>query len=123
MSSQIMKDYTDHVVKNCDGENTVTLVRRRVVYEEKVVSFDEYIQLNRDLNTDEMYPSEIEGFESIGFDDFEEEETDYVAFPGDVTNFTDDAIAFLFNYQPWDDGFDGIHISSYEHDFRSESDS
>lgn len=123
MSSQAMKDYTDHVVKNCDGENTVTLVRRRVVYEEKVVSFDEYIQLNRDLNTDEMYPSEIEGFESIGFDDFEMEDVNYVAFPGDVTNFTDDAIGFLFNYQPWDDGFDGIHISSYEHDFRSESDS
>ena len=122
MSSQAMKDYTDHVVKNCDGENTVTLVRRRVVYEEKVVTFDEYIQLNKDLN-DEMYPSEIEGFESIGFDDFEMEDVNYVAFPGNVTEFTDDAIGFSFNYQPWDDGFDGIHISSYEHDFRSESDS
>ena len=122
MSSQAMKDYTDHVVKNCDGENTVTLVRRRVVYEEKVVSFDEYIQLNKDLN-DEMYPSEIEGFESIGFDDFEMEDVNSVAFHGNVTEFTVDAIGFLFNYQPWDDGFDGIHISSYEHDFRSESDS
>ena len=89
-ASKTMKDYTDHVVKNCDGDNTVTLVRKRTVY--------------------------VEGFESIGFDDFEQEETEYVAFPSDVTNFTDDAIAFLFNYQPWDDGFDGIHLASYELD-------
>ena len=113
-----MKDYTDHVVKNCDGDNTVTLVRRRVVYEEKVVSRKEYEELNKKLNErgNEFYASDIEGFEHWGFDDYEEEETDYIAFPSDVTNFTDDAIAFLFNYQPWDDGWDGIHLASYELD-------
>ena len=45
-----MKDYTDHVVKNCDGDNTVTLVRKRTVYEEKVVSRKEYEELNKKLN-------------------------------------------------------------------------
>jgi hypothetical protein len=117
-ASKSMKDYTDHVVKNCDGDNTVTLVRRRVVYEEKVVSRKEYEELNKKLTErgTEFYASEIEGFESIGFDDFEQEETDYIAFPSDVTNFTDDAIAFLFNYQPWGDGWNGIHLASYELD-------
>ena len=117
-TSQEIKDYTDVVVDNCDGENTVTLVRRRVVYEEKVVSRKEYEELNKKLTErgNEFYPSEIQGFNSIGFDDFEEEETDYVAFPGDVTNFTDDAIGFLFNYQPWGDAWNGIHLCSYEHE-------
>ena len=114
-ASKTMKDYTDYVVKQCDGDNTVTLVRRRTVYEEKVVTLKEYIDLNEKLS-EEMYASDIQGFESIGFDDFEQEETEYVAFPSNVTNFTDDAIAFLFNYQPWDDGWDGIHLASYELD-------
>ena len=72
-ASKTMKDYTDHVVKNCDGDNTVTLVRKRTVYEEKVVSRKEYEELNKKLNEygNEFYASDIEGFESIGFDDFE----------------------------------------------------
>ena len=70
-----MKDYTDHVVKNCDGDNTVTLVRKRTVYEEKVVSRKEYEELNKKLNErgNEFYAREIEGIESIGFDDIEQE--------------------------------------------------
>tara|TARA_B100000427_G_C15180301_1_gene451265 strand:- start:107 stop:472 length:366 start_codon:yes stop_codon:yes gene_type:complete len=117
-ASKTMKDYTDYVVKQCDGDNTVTLVRRRTVYEEKVVTLDEYLQLNKQLSgedTDEfpsMYASEIQGFESIGFDDFEEEETKYIAFPSDVTSFTDDAIGFMFQNQPWSDGYGMIPLAS-----------
>ena len=106
-----MKDYTDYVVKQCDGDNTVTLVRRRTVYEEKVVTLEEYIDLNEKLS-EEMYASEIEGFESIGFDDFEDEETKYIAFPSDVTSFTDDAIGFMFQNQPWSDGYGMIPLAS-----------
>ena len=106
-----MKDYTDYVVKQCDGDNTVTLVRRRTVYEEKVVTIEEYIDLNEKLS-EEMYASEIEGFESIGFDDFEDEETKYIAFPSDVTSFTDDAIGFMFQNQPWSDGYGMIPLAS-----------
>ena len=113
-ASKTMKDYTDHVVKNCDGDNTVTLVRRRVVYEEKVVSRKEYEELNKKLTErgTEFYASEIQGFESIGFDDFEDEETKYIAFPSDVTSFTDDAIGFMFQNQPWSDGYGMIPLAS-----------
>ena len=106
-----MKDYTDYVVKQCDGDNTVTLVRRRTVYEEKVVTLEEYIDLNEKLS-EEMYASDIQGFESIGFDDFEDEETKYIAFPSDVTSFTDDAIGFMFQNQPWSDGYGMIPLAS-----------
>ena len=106
-----MKDYTDYVVKQCDGDNTVTLVRRRTVYEEKVVTLEEYLDLNEKLS-EEMYASEIQGFESIGFDDFEDEETKYIAFPSDVTSFTDDAIGFMFQNQPWSDGYGMIPLAS-----------
>ena len=106
-----MKDYTDYVVKQCDGDNTVTLVRRRTVYEEKVVTIEEYLDLNEKLS-EEMYASDIKGFESIGFDDFEEEETKYIAFPSDVTSFTDDAIGFMFQNQPWSDGYGMIPLAS-----------
>ena len=110
-ASKTMKDYTDYVVKQCDGDNTVTLVRRRTVYEEKVVTLKEYIDLNEKLS-EEMYASEIQGFESIGFDDFEDEETKYIAFPSDVTSFTDDAIGFMFQNQPWSDGYGMIPLAS-----------
>jgi len=110
-ASKTMKDYTDYVVKQCDGDNTVTLVRRRTVYEEKVVTLKEYIDLNEKLS-EEMYASDIQGFESIGFDDFEQEETKYIAFPSDVTSFTDDAIGFMFQNQPWSDGYGMIPLAS-----------
>ena len=110
-ASKSMKDYTDYVVKQCDGDNTVTLVRRRTVYEEKVVTLEEYIDLNEKLS-EEMYASDIQGFESIGFDDFEDEETKYIAFPSDVTSFTDDAIGFMFQNQPWSDGYGMIPLAS-----------
>ena len=110
-ASKTMKDYTDYVVKQCDGDNTVTLVRRRTVYEEKVVTIEEYLDLNEKLS-EEMYASDIQGFESIGFDDFEEEETKYIAFPSDVTSFTDDAIGFMFQNQPWSDGYGMIPLAS-----------
>ena len=110
-ASKTMKDYTDYLVKQCDGDKTVTLVRRRTVYEEKVVTLKEYIDLNEKLS-EEMYASDIQGFESIGFDDFEQEETKYIAFPSDVTSFTYDAIGFMFQNQPWSDGYGMIPLAS-----------
>ena len=111
MNSPAMKKYTNHVVKECNGEDTVTLVRKRVVFEEKVVSRKEYEEINQNLKktTDEcsidreFYADDIEGFEDFGFSDFTDCYTRYIAFPGDVTNFTDDAIGFLFSEQPWSD--------------------
>ena len=35
------------------------------------------------------------------WDDFSYDDTEYIAFPGDVTSFTDDAVGFMFTNQPW----------------------
>ena len=101
-----MKDFTNAAVRDTT-DTTVTLVRKRVVYEEKVISREEFNKLNERLakslndEDEEFYPCDIEGFEDIDFPDFTDELTGYIAFPGDVTSFTDDAIAFMFDHQPW----------------------
>ena len=88
----------------------VTLVRRRVVYEELVMSKDEFDAMNvktysENWNDDEeFYLSDLK-MEDIGFPDFTDEQTEYIAFPGDVTSCTDDAIMFLYPNQEWIDGF------------------
>ncbi len=96
----------------------VTLVRRRVVYEELVMSKDEFDKMNRGIqNYDEenceyeVYLSDLE-MEDIGLPDFTEYETLYIAFPGDVTSFTDDAIAFLFKNKEWTDSYEPVNLAS-----------
>ena len=96
------QDYTNYVVEKCDGEDTVTIVRRKVIYEEKVVSREELKQINERVQKDDDFCLDsIEGMEDIDFEDFTMEEEQYIAFPGDVTSFTDDAIGFMFENQPW----------------------
>lgn len=96
----------------------VTLVRRRVVYEELVMSKDEFDKMNRGINNYdeesceyEVYLSELK-MEDIGFPDFTEDETLYTAFPGDVTSCTDDAIAFLFKNKEWTDSYEPVNLAS-----------
>ena len=96
----------------------VTVVRRRVVYEELVMSKDEFDKMNHEVNnyneeTGEygVYLSELE-MSDIQFPDFTDEQTAYIAFPGDVTSFTDDAIAFIFENQPWTDGYEPVELAS-----------
>jgi hypothetical protein len=96
----------------------VTLVRRRVVYEELVMSKDEFDKMNRGINNYdeescecEVYLSELK-MEDIGFPDFTEHETLYTAFPGDVTSCTDDAIAFLFKNKEWTDSYEPVNLAS-----------
>ena len=48
----------------------------------------------------------------IGFPDFVSEETQYTAFPGDVTSFTDDAIAFMFDEVYWTDSYETVKIAA-----------
>ena len=99
------QSYVHHVVDSCGGDELVTVVRRRIAYEEVVLPRDEFDRLNTDIeegqgNCYDLYDLD---FQSIDFRDFESESEEYVAFPGDVTNFTDDAIGFMFEYQPWKD--------------------
>jgi len=91
----------------------VTLVRRRVVYEELVMSKDEFDKMNQKikLHDDEFYLSELK-MDDIQFPDFTDEQTEYIAFPGDVTSFTDDAIAFMFKNKEWTDPYESVNLAS-----------
>jgi hypothetical protein len=95
-----------------NDDQKVTVVRRRVVYEELVMSKDEFQKLNKKIkNQWDNQLSELEMVD-IQFPDFVEEETVYIAFPGDVTSFTDDAIGFLFKNKTWTDAFEPVKIAS-----------
>jgi hypothetical protein len=96
----------------------VTVVRRRVVYEELVMSKDEFDKMNRSINNRdqesceyEFYLSELK-MDDIDLPDFTEYETLYTAFPGDVTSFTDDAIAFMFKNKEWTDSYEPVTLAS-----------
>jgi hypothetical protein len=90
----------------------VTIVRRRVVYEELVVDHEEFNQMNEDIESREDFCFDDLDMNDIGFPCFVAEETEYIAFPGDVTSFTDDAISFLFENKVWSRCFDTIEIAS-----------
>jgi hypothetical protein len=100
-------------VNAMNDSEKVTLVRRRVVYEELVMSKDEFDKMNQKLKSHdgEFYLSELK-MDDIQFPDFTDEQTEYIAFPGDVTSFTDDAIAFLFKNKEWTDSYEPVNLAS-----------
>ena len=93
----------------------VTLVRRRVVYEELVMSKDQFDKMNQIIegveDEDDFYLNELK-MDDIQFPDFTNEETEYIAFPGDVTSFTDDAIGFFFENKEWTDPYESVKLAS-----------
>ncbi len=91
----------------------VTVVRRRVVYEEVVMSKDEFNKMNQLIKgvDDDFYLNHLK-MNDIQFPDFTDEQTEYIAFPGDVTSFTDDAIGFLFDNQPWTCAYESVKLAS-----------
>ena len=123
-----MKDFTNAAVSSTE-DTMVTLVRRRVVFDEMLITREEFNKLNEKIESDDDYEIGFEvvnqlipekklrkGFQDLGndhyvtsdqwyhfpeMDDFTYDETAYIAFPGDVTSFTDDALGFMFTNQPW----------------------
>ncbi len=90
----------------------VTVVRRKIVYEELVMSKDEFEQLNNNLEEDEDFSYNELNMTNIGFEDLTNESIEYTAFPGDVTSFTDDAITFMFENVIWSESFEQIQVAS-----------
>jgi len=74
-----------------DSDNLVTLVRRKLVLEEVVVTREEYEKYNND---EDFYWNELD-WKNAEFTDWEEENTYYSAYEGDITSFTDDVVAFM----------------------------
>ena len=123
-----MKDFTNAAVSSTE-DTMVTLVRRRIVFDEMLITREEFNKLNEKIESDDDYEIGFEvvnqlipeenlrkGFTDLGndsyvtsdqwyhfseMDDFTYDETEYIAFPGDVTSFTDDALGFMFTNQPW----------------------
>jgi hypothetical protein len=96
-----------------NDSDKVTLVRRRVVYEELVMSKDEFDAMNEKLCSDEeefsLYGLKMK---DIWFTELTDDSAEYVAFPGDVTSCTDDAISFLYENKEWTDSYEPIKIAS-----------
>ena len=99
-------------VQEMNDTDKVTIVRRRVVYEEVVVTKDEFNEINELIENDDEYTLDQLKMEDINFPDFTDEEITYVAFPGDVTSFTDDAISFYFKNKVWTDSYEPIELAS-----------
>lgn len=99
-------------VEQMNDTEKVTVVRRRVVYEELVVTKKEFEKMNMFVkDSEDFFLNHLE-MKDIQFPDFTEEETSYTAFPGDVTSFTDDAISFLFENKIWTDAYEPIKVAS-----------
>ena len=99
-------------IQEMNDTTKVTIVRRRVVYEELVVDHEEFNHMNQRIESDADFFFDELDMKDIGFPCFVSEETEYVAFPGDVTSFTDDAISFLFENKVWTQSYEPIQIAS-----------
>ena len=84
-----------------DSDNLVTLVRRRFVLEEVVITRKEYDNYSKKLDeeNEETYDGDFDwrtlNWKNAEWEDIEWENTYYSAYEGDVTSFTDDIVTFM----------------------------
>ena len=83
-----------------DSDNLVTLVRRRFVLEEVVITREEYNNYSKKLDDeneefDDDFSWKHLNWKNAQWEDYEWENTYYSAYEGDVTSFTDDIVAFM----------------------------
>ena len=84
-----------------DSDNLVTLVRRRFVLEEVVITREEYDNYSKKLDeeNEETYDGDFDwrtlNWKNAEWTDIEWENTYYSAYEGDVTSFTDDIVTFM----------------------------
>ena len=84
-----------------DSDNLVTLVRRRFVLEEVVITREEYDNYSKKLDeeNEETYDGDFDwrtlNWKNAEWEDIEWENTYYSAYEGDVTSFTDDIVTFM----------------------------
>jgi len=90
-------------------EQLVTVVRQRLVLEEVVMTQEEFNKYNNDIGKDETYWSELD-WEDSQFEDYCEECTYYTAYEGDVTSFTDDAVAWLSPDPVYSSSYDKLEV-------------
>jgi len=86
------------------NDNLVTVVRHRIILEE-------FNTMNENVKNEESCWNEIE-WQDAQWDDYCEERTTYTAFPGDVTSFTDDCVAFLYPEAEWVECFETVKCAN-----------
>jgi hypothetical protein len=89
------------------NQDLVTMVRKRLIIEETVISRKEFDELNKQVETDEFYWNELD-WKDAQWSDYCEENTTYCAYQGDVTSFTDDIVAFMYPEAKWVECFENI---------------
>ena len=77
-----------------DSDNLVTLVRRRFLLEEVVMTREQYENYSSDVEED-VFTWDLLKWENAQWEDYEFENTYYSAYEGDITSFTDDVVAFM----------------------------
>jgi len=77
-----------------DPDTLVTLVRRKLVLEEAVISREEFDNYNKNMRSSDFSWVDID-WKNAEWDDFCEEKTYYSAYEGDVTSFTDDIVGWM----------------------------
>jgi len=93
------------------NDNLVTVVRHRIILEEVVMTREEFNTMNENVKNEESLWNEIE-WQDAQWDDYCEERTTYTAFPGDVTSFTDDCVAFLYPESEWVECFETVKCAN-----------
>jgi len=94
------------------NDNLVTVVRHRIILEEVVMTREEFNTMNENVKNEESCWNEIE-WQDAQWDDYCEERTTYTAFPGDVTSFTDDCVAFLYPEAEWVECFETVKCANW----------
>lgn len=82
--------------------NFVTIIRRRVVYEELIVTSEEFDTINK--TSGEGFLEVLNKFEDGNFDPNFMDEDSYIAFRGDVTDRSDDYVYCLPRRTRWSKG-------------------
>ena len=77
-----------------DSDNLVTLVRRRFLLEEVVLTREEYENYSSKVDSN-GFTWDLLNWENAQWEDYEFENTYYSAYEGDITSFTDDVVAFM----------------------------
>ena len=77
-----------------DSDNLVTLVRRRFLLEEVVLTREQYENYSSKVDSN-GFTWDLLNWENAQWEDYEFENTYYSAYEGDITSFTDDVVAFM----------------------------
>jgi len=77
-----------------DSDKLVTLVRRKYMLEEAVISREQFDKYNKNMRSGDFSWRDID-WKDAQWDEFCEEKTYYSAYEGDVTSFTDDIVGWM----------------------------